>query len=179
MNTCSMTSKAACLALLAGFFVPHEAMAETGVKNAVRCAEIAFSRAAEDRDSERFYRLIDKDARFIGATVQRGPEAITAAWAPFFEADGPSIKWRPQFVEVLEDGKLALSRGPYRLESTTEDGSTLVRWGTFNSVWRLDEEGRWRVVFDAGSTPDESPSEEVRALLEKADDCSTAGQPDT
>ena len=179
MNTCSLTVRATCLALLTAMYLPHEATAETGAEDAVRCAEIAFSRAAEDRDSERFYRLIDKDARFIGATVHRGPEAITAAWAPFFEADGPSIKWRPQFVEVLEDGELALSRGPYRLESIAEDGSTRVRWGTFNSVWRLDEEGRWRVVFDAGSTPDENPSEEIRELLEKADDCSRASQAET
>jgi ketosteroid isomerase-like protein len=175
MKPCIFLIQAASLLLLAALFLPHGARADAVLENAVRCAEIAFSRAAEARDRERFHQLIDGDARFVGATVQRGPAAITQAWAPFFEADGPSIKWRPQYVEVLEGGDLALSRGPYRLESVDENGSPVVRWGTFNSVWRRDAQDQWRVVFDAGSNPDENPPDEVRALLEQDDDCNSAG----
>jgi ketosteroid isomerase-like protein len=175
MKPCLFPDWAAGLLLLTAFLLPHGAQADAELENSVRCAEIAFSRAAEARDRERFHQLIDADARFIGASVQRGPDAITQAWAPFFEANGPSIKWRPQFVEVLEGGDLALSRGPYRLESVDESGLPVVRWGTFNSVWRRDAQGQWRVVFDAGSNPGENPSDEVRALLEKADDCNSAG----
>ena len=138
---------------------------------AVRCHEIAFSHAAENRDVEAFVALLDDDARFVGRTVMRGPAEIRSAWQTFFAEDGPTIKWRPQFVEVLEDGKLALTRGPYRTLSTGEDGTLIERWGTFNSVWRQNAEGDWHVVFDAGNVADEPPPAEVRALLDKEDDC--------
>lgn len=137
----------------------------------VRCREIGFSLAAEARDAQRFVSFIDGDARFVGSTVSRGPDEIVAAWSAFFEPDGPAIKWRPKYIEVLENGELALSRGPYRLTTRDDDGNQHERWGTFNSVWRLHADGVWRVVFDAGSAATESPDDETRALLDAEVDC--------
>ena len=110
--------------------------------------------------------FIDADARFVGDGVSRGPEAVAAAWSVFFAADGPRIKWRPQIVEVLEDGTLALSRGPYVMTVTDADGVETEHWGTFNSVWRLQDDGSWKVVFDAGSPAAARPAEDVKALLD-------------
>ena len=137
----------------------------------VRCHEIGFSLAAEARDAERFSSFIDDDARFVGASVLRGPTAIAEAWSVFFEDEGPRIKWRPQFVEVLEDGNLALTRGPFRVIGKDDEGNDVERWGTFNSVWRLHPNGGWKVVFDAGSPASEPPAEDVRMLLETDDEC--------
>jgi ketosteroid isomerase-like protein len=137
----------------------------------VRCSEIGFSLAAEQRDVDRFATFIDPDARFVGTSVRRGIEAIVGDWAAFFEPGGPSIKWRPQFVEVLEEGRLALTRGPYRVAELAENGAIVERWGTFNSVWRLGNDGKWRVVFDAGTPPGDAPPERVRALLDEPFTC--------
>lgn len=137
----------------------------------VRCREISFSRSVELQDPELFASFIDADARFVSTSVLRGPAAVTAAWAVFFASDGPRIKWRPQFVEVLEDGALALSRGPYRMLARNDEGTEVEYWGTFNSVWRLQSDGSWRVVFDAGSESSAAPPEPVRALLDQGDDC--------
>lgn len=132
----------------------------------VRCRETGFSLAAENHDAKAFAEFIDADARFVGATVARGVDEIVAAWQPFFTAGGPAIKWRSEFVEVLKEGDLALSRGPYRLTVTDENGDTTEHWGTFNSVWRRHEDGTWRVVFDAGSAPTETPTDAQRELLD-------------
>ena len=137
----------------------------------VRCREIGFSLAAEARDAVQFASFIDPDARFVGSSVLHGSEAIVEAWQVFFSADGPSIKWRPQFVEVLEDGTLALTRGPYRVISTDESGSRKESWGTFNSVWRKQADGEWKVVFDAGNQAAEAPADEVKALLDQESGC--------
>lgn len=137
----------------------------------VRCSEIGFSRAAETQDMNAFRSFIDADARFVGSAVLRGVDNIAEAWSVFFGENSPSIMWRPQIVEVLENGTLALSRGPYRVRSRDEDGNLLEEWGTFNSIWRLHDDGRWRVVFDAGSPAASPPDEATQAVLAAEDDC--------
>jgi len=141
------------------------------LREAVRCSEIAFSRSVEERDLERFVSLIHPEARFIGEEVHEGPSAVAAAWRPFFAPDGPRIAWRPELVEVLADGTLALTRGPYRLRRRGEDGSWHESWGTFTSVWRRDDRGVWQVVFDAGGKAPLEPSEEQRALFASPPGC--------
>jgi hypothetical protein len=73
----------------------------------------------------------------------RGKEAILAGWKPFFDGPMPPFSWRPEVVEVLPSGKLAHSSGPIM----GDDGK---QFGVFNSIWRLEADGRWRVVFDKG-----------------------------
>jgi len=137
----------------------------------VRCREIAFSHAAEDKDVDAFRSFLDDDARFVGSSVTRGPDEIVAAWQPFFSVDGPAIRWRPQFVEVRNDGDLALTRGPYRMIAKDPDGNPVEYWGTFNSIWRKSSDGQWHVIFDAGNSAAEPPDEETQALLEQEGHC--------
>ncbi len=137
----------------------------------VWCQEVAFSQSAENKDIDAFRSFLDGDARFVGSAVVRGPDEIVAAWQAFFSADGPAIKWRPQFVEVLKDGKLALTRGPYRMIVKDPEGNEAEHWGTFNSVWRKHENGDWRVIFDAGNVAATPPDEETQALLQQENDC--------
>jgi hypothetical protein len=47
-------------------------------------------------------------------------------------------------VEVLDSGSLAHSSGPVR----DPNGKVI---GRFNSIWRSDGAGTWRVIFDKGS----------------------------
>ena len=138
----------------------------------VRCTEIAFSLAAENRDKDKFASLLDADTRFVGNSVNRGAQAVLDAWSGFFEEGGPEIIWRPQFVVVLESGDLALSRGPYRLRFVNDAGERVELWGTYNSVWRKTSAGQWRIIFDAGNDAAEPPPTEVQQLLEQSnDDC--------
>ena len=137
----------------------------------VRCREVGFSKAAENQDLAAFRSFIDADARFAGTSVLRGVDQIAEAWTVFFQDDGPTIKWRPRIVEVLNDGKLALSRGPYRVLSRDAEGNLVEEWGTFNSVWRLNDDGKWRVVFDAGNEAASEPDDATKALLDANPDC--------
>lgn len=154
------------------FVLCSSALAST--EDDVRCSEIGFSQSVENGDPDKFASFIDPDARFVGGSVIRGAEAVAAAWGVFFTEGGPRIKWRPQFVEVLAEGDLALTRGPYRMTVADEEGNTSENWGTFNSVWRLHDDGQWRVVFDAGSEAKEAPPDEVKVILDEPDDCAQA-----
>ena len=81
---------------------------------------------------------------FDGNTPQRGSDAVEAAWARFFEDDVAPFSWHPDVVQVLDSGELALSSGPVL-------GPSGESRGRFNSIWRRDADGVWRIVFDKGS----------------------------
>jgi len=111
----------------------------------VEAREIAFAKTMADRDFDAFLDFVSPEAVFFnGNEPQRGHAAISQAWAGFFEGETAPFSWHPDVIEVLESGRLALSSGPVHRAS----GETV---GRFNSIWRKDEDGQWRVVFDKGS----------------------------
>lgn len=141
------------------------------IRQEVICAETGFSRAAEAKDPEVFAAYIDPDARFITGRVSRGRTAVLDAWSALLSETGPSIRWRPQYTEVLEGGHLAFSRGPYRTRTVGDDGEISENWGHFISTWRRNSEGRWLVVFDSGGDAGMTPTSEEVAILESEPDC--------
>jgi hypothetical protein len=59
------------------------------------------------------------------------------------------------------------NKDPIAFESFIDaDGNAVEHWGTFNSIWRKQEDDTWKVVFDAGNAAAEAPSAEVQALLD-------------
>jgi ketosteroid isomerase-like protein len=110
----------------------------------VRSAERAFAQTMADRDLEAFAAFVSEEAVFFGASgILRGREAVIEGWRPLFQEPEAPFSWAPEVVEVLPSGTLAHSSGPV----TDSQGRLLA---TFNSVWRLEADGRWRVVFDRG-----------------------------
>jgi len=100
-----------------------------------------------DRDPAAFASFLAAEAVFLSETrVLRGKPEVAAGWKRFYEATQAPFSWEPERVEVLESGTLALSTGPVR----DAHGS---RIGTFNSVWRREDDGSWRIVFDKGCPP--------------------------
>jgi hypothetical protein len=59
------------------------------------------------------------------------------------QADPPPFSWKPDVIEVLPSGKLALSSGPV----FNPKGEQV---GTFSSIWRRESEGSWKIIFDKG-----------------------------
>jgi len=81
----------------------------------------------------------------------RGKEAVAAAWKTLYEMPEAPFSWQPESATVLDSGTLGLTSGPV----LAPDGS---RIGTFNSVWRLESDGSWKVVFDRGCPACEKPA---------------------
>ena len=138
----------ACMACFAPGPVFGQTLEEAAAE--VRSAEIAFANSMADRDLETFVSYVADEAIFFSGQVLRGADAVRTAWSPFFEGGSAPFSWEPEDVEVLDSGTLAFSSGP----GGDPEGK---RIGTFNSVWRLEADGRWRVVFDKGCPPCNCP----------------------
>jgi len=133
----------ACAAIGPSSAIAQDA-ATQALARAVEARETAFAQTMADRDFAAFLTFLADDAIFFaGETSQRGPSAIGDAWARLYEGDEAPFSWHPDVVEVLDSGGLALTSGPV-LDPT----GTVV--GRFNSIWRLEPDGVWRVVFDRG-----------------------------
>jgi ketosteroid isomerase-like protein len=138
------TSAAWVLTLLAGC-VRHDDVDVVARQQEVFATERAFARTMADRDFAAFGTFIAPDAIFFGeGTPLRGRQAIVTSWQRFFAGDTAPFSWRPEQVEVLDSGALALSSGPVY----DAHGQCI---GMFNSIWRL-EDRHWRIVFDKGSS---------------------------
>jgi ketosteroid isomerase-like protein len=112
----------------------------------VRAREQAFAKSMADRDAAAFASFVSEEAVFFGQQPLRGRGAVAAGWQRYFEGAKAPFSWAPEHVFVIGSGTLALSTGPV----FAPDGA---RVGTFNSTWRLEKDGEWRVVLDNGCPP--------------------------
>jgi ketosteroid isomerase-like protein len=112
----------------------------------VRDAERAFAKTMADRDHAAFATFLADESIFMGPKgALRGRQAVAEGWKPFYQGAQAPFSWEPETVVVLDSGTLALSTGPV----WNPQGK---RVGTFNSVWRKQQDG-WKVVFDKGCPP--------------------------
>ncbi|MBC8119481.1 MAG: nuclear transport factor 2 family protein [Burkholderiaceae bacterium] len=143
MNRCSLLVYSVLLLSACSSVTPRTDPAL--LKEQVTAAEVAFAKTMADRDLAAFSRLISDEAVFVNrGKAIRGKEAISAAWKGFYDSPRAPFSWKPDLVEVLPSGVLAYSTGPVM----NPDGVLIAR---FNSIWRLEAPGQWRVVFDHGS----------------------------
>jgi len=133
-------------ALAAVVSAPVRGQTRDDLAREVREAEIAFAATMAARDQAAFGEFVSDEAVFFGRQVLRGKAAVVEGWKPLFEGPNAPFSWEPETVEVLDSGTLALSTGPVRNPAGE-------RVGTFNSIWRREPDGHWRVVFDKGCPP--------------------------
>lgn len=125
----------------------HAQPVNSPLQQQVLAAERAFAKSMTDRNPDAFAGFIAAEAIFFdGPTTLRGKAQVVSGWSRFFEGKIAPFSWEPDQVEVLDSGTLALSSGLVR----DAEGKVVAR---FNSIWRLEGPGVWRVVFDKGSPP--------------------------
>jgi ketosteroid isomerase-like protein len=115
-----------------------------GWRAQVEASERAFAKTMADRDLAGFAGFIAQEAVFFSASPPlRGRADVVERWKVWFEKPEAPFSWEPDQVEVLASGQLALSSGPVR----DPHGVVVSR---FNSIWRQESPGVWKVVFDKG-----------------------------
>ncbi|MGH9868541.1 MAG: YybH family protein [Candidatus Polarisedimenticolia bacterium] len=112
----------------------------------VRAAETSFAKSMADRNHAAFIAHLSDEAVFFSAKVLRGKQAVADGWKPLFEGPKAPFSWAPERVQVLDSGTLGHTSGPVR----DADGKL---FGTFNSIWRREPDGSWKIVFDNGCPP--------------------------
>ena len=114
------------------------------LKRQVFAAESSFAASMAKRDLEAFASHVSPEAIFFGdTTVMRGKRAVIDGWRRFFSEPHAPFSWRPEVIEVLPSGKLAISNGP-----VFDPAGKKI--GNFSSIWRRELDGTWQIIFDKG-----------------------------
>ena len=140
-----MSALAASVLMAAALAAPAPSNAD--LVDQVRKAETGFAKSMADRDHAAFTSYLSPETVFFGGKgVLRGKAAVAAAWKRFYDGPKAPFSWSPAEVEVLDSGTLGMTSGPV----LDPDGT---RIGTFNSLWRREKDGTWKIVFDKGCPP--------------------------
>lgn len=114
------------------------------LKQQVADTERAFAATMKARDLAAFTGFLSEETVFYSGPVPlRGPAQVTQFWKKFYEGKDAPFSWEPDQVDVIDSGALAHSSGP-----VYDPKGKLI--GRFNSVWRQEAPGKWRIVFDKG-----------------------------
>ena len=133
------------LAALAACTTPMPKPSSADLQKQVADTERAFAKTMADRDHAAFATfLADETVFFTGPAPLHGKADVAAAWKRFYERPEAPFSWRPEVVEVLASGTLAISTGPVFDPSGK-------KFATFTSIWRMESPGVWRIVFDKGN----------------------------
>ncbi|MRV71564.1 DUF4440 domain-containing protein [Duganella sp. FT92W] len=114
------------------------------LKQQVADTERAFAATMKARDLAAFTGFLSEETVFYSGPVPlRGPAQVTQFWKKFYDGKDAPFSWEPDQVDVIDSGALAHSSGP-----VYDPKGKLI--GRFNSVWRQEAPGKWRIVFDKG-----------------------------
>ena len=142
----------ACLIMLLACSSAAQESTPDQLRQQVEDTERAFAQTMADRDHAAFMSYLSEETVFFsGNTPLRGRQLVADTWQAYFEGPDAPFSWEPELVVVLDSGTLALSSGPVR-------NPTGQRVATFNSIWRLESSGQWRIIFDKGSRDCPGPS---------------------
>jgi ketosteroid isomerase-like protein len=125
--------------------------ARAAAEAAMMKADRDFDQAVADKNVERFLSFVAEDAAFESADG-RGREAVRKAWAPLFEPNGPTLRWKPTRAEALVAGDVGYTIGTWERHARDARGNAVVSRGQYLTVWRKQKDGAWHAEFDTGST---------------------------
>jgi ketosteroid isomerase-like protein len=116
-------------------------------KHEIIQTEQDFANMAREEGIEKaFTTFADDDAVLLrNDDLVIGKQAIAALYKG---QNSKGLSWKPDFVEVSKSGDLGYTYGRYRFTTIDSLGQTQVQTGVFHTVWKRQEDGAWRFVWD-------------------------------
>jgi len=138
---------AACLSVA---FVAVQAAAQPDPA-ALMKADRAFSDAAA-KGLEEFGKFVAEEVSTLRPDVPiiTGKKAFSERWAPLLTDPNMSIRWEPVTAAISDAGDLGYTVGTYEVRRREPEGLRVVATGKYVTIWKLQGDGSFKVVFDSG-----------------------------
>lgn len=122
------------------------------IKNEVRQADIDFSdHSKQNGVKAAFLEYAHNDAVLLRPYMM--PIVGFAEVKKFMEEGDTNFEltWAPLYSDASISGELGYTYGTYSLKFKDESGTQQERKGTYVSIWKKDETGKWKYVLDTGN----------------------------
>jgi len=113
-------------------------------------AESNFNSLSQTKGiKEAFYTFADNNAvlKRENDTLIKGKENIKNYYSDI-KFKKVSVTWKPDFVEVSKDGEMAFTYGKYIWTVTDSIGNKKDFKGIFHTVWKRQNDGSWKYIWD-------------------------------
>lgn len=119
------------------------------IKDEIIATEIAFAKMAKEVGLKEAFLEFAADSAVLNRNgkIIKGKQQI----ADYFDRQklqNVSLEWEPEFVEVAKAGDMAYSYGPFIFSAISEDGEPQTALGYFHTVWKKQEDGSWKFIYD-------------------------------
>ena len=128
----------------------HHVVDKEEIQQEIFKTEKAFEKmAAEKSVAEAFYYFADEKAviKRENDTLIKGKENIKIYYDKRNNKNA-TVNWTPDFIEVSDCGTLGYTYGKYVWRRNDEKGDTVEYNGIFHTVWKKQNDGTWKYVWD-------------------------------
>jgi ketosteroid isomerase-like protein len=118
--------------------------------------EAEFMKAAADKGSQGYMSYYADDAIEVpnGAPLIQGKVEIAKGMG-FLDDKNNQLQWTPVGADISSSSDLGYTYGNYEFHSKDKTGKTVIERGKYTSIWKLQKDGRWKVVLDMGNASPE------------------------
>ncbi len=77
-----------------------------------------------------------------------GKEGLLVYYSETMDNKDTQLSWSPEFVDVSESGDLGYTYGYYTFIVKDTTGKDIITKGVFHTVWKRQDDGSWKFVWD-------------------------------
>jgi len=136
--------------LLGVFFFCSVALAQGG-EAALLQADRDFNQATQEKRLDGWMQFMADDVVLLHGKPVVGKEAARAALTEEWNNPAHSLTWEPKHAELFKNGKFGYTSGRWVYRDKNEKGESILLEGDYLTVWKMQADGSWKVIFDGGA----------------------------
>jgi ketosteroid isomerase-like protein len=116
--------------------------------DAILAADAAWLRVYQEKDLAKSVAFCDEQGSMLApdAPIATGKNAIAKVIADDFAHE--NITWHANKVGVARSGDLGYTSGTTEMNLKDASGKTVAYKGKYLTVWKKQEDGSWKVLYD-------------------------------
>ncbi len=111
-----------------------------------------FMKAALDKGSQGYMSYYADNAVEVpnGGGLIEGKAKIAEGMG-FLDDKNNQLLWTPVGADISSSGDLGYTYGTFEFHSKDKTGKSVIEYGKYTSIWKLQKDGNWKVVLDMGN----------------------------